>query len=402
MSLFPAEKKRYGLTARASGPEPALQEALRTQGRLKQITVLLHGAPGCLGLAAETAAMLTRLGVGRLLLDLNGNVLETDLTATSLFAASDVGTEAGPILVERLQRSQPFVEIAGAAARARAQSGQVIPLAAGAGVPASDAADIMVDVCLTEADVRDSMGGQAVALWETESGGVVFSRVSRAGCAFCAAADLPFPVGERLPGGRRAVVVAALAMQAGVFVAERAELGVPDGARALVFGADGVGTAQAIANSGGCNVCSRGSLSRDASDTHSDARTPASDAPPGNSPSSAVQSPSSLAWQSELNAQSLREWIGTGRVVLIDVRTSQEEEIVAIAGGRRIATADLAHAAQQESWPKDQAIVLYCKSGLRSARARELLESLGFTRVAHLSGGILAWIEEIEPHLPRY
>ncbi|MEN3039382.1 MAG: rhodanese-like domain-containing protein, partial [Candidatus Kryptonium sp.] len=47
-------------------------------------------------------------------------------------------------------------------------------------------------------------------------------------------------------------------------------------------------------------------------------------------------------------------------------------------------------------------IVLYCKMGGRSARAVQFLRELGFTRVKNLAGGIDAWIEKIEPNMPKY
>jgi len=43
-----------------------------------------------------------------------------------------------------------------------------------------------------------------------------------------------------------------------------------------------------------------------------------------------------------------------------------------------------------------------CKSGGRSRRAAQFLQSAGFGQVANLTGGIDAWIEEIDPTLPSY
>jgi rhodanese-related sulfurtransferase len=40
---------------------------------------------------------------------------------------------------------------------------------------------------------------------------------------------------------------------------------------------------------------------------------------------------------------------------------------------------------------KDQEVIIYCRSGNRSGQACMVLESLGFTNVINVSGGMLAW-----------
>ena len=47
-------------------------------------------------------------------------------------------------------------------------------------------------------------------------------------------------------------------------------------------------------------------------------------------------------------------------------------------------------------------IVLFCKSGTRSARALELLASAGFRKMKNLKGGINAWAREVDHSLPIY
>jgi adenylyltransferase/sulfurtransferase len=47
-------------------------------------------------------------------------------------------------------------------------------------------------------------------------------------------------------------------------------------------------------------------------------------------------------------------------------------------------------------------IVVHCKSGGRSQRAIAFLESQGFGRLKNLTGGILAWIREVDPSLTPY
>jgi adenylyltransferase/sulfurtransferase len=49
-----------------------------------------------------------------------------------------------------------------------------------------------------------------------------------------------------------------------------------------------------------------------------------------------------------------------------------------------------------------QEMVLFCKSGSRSARAVELLASAGFKKIKHLKGGINAWAREVDTSQPVY
>jgi adenylyltransferase/sulfurtransferase len=50
----------------------------------------------------------------------------------------------------------------------------------------------------------------------------------------------------------------------------------------------------------------------------------------------------------------------------------------------------------------DELIVVHCKSGVRSASACKTLLLAGFKQVYNLEGGILAWIDEVEPELTKY
>ena len=47
-------------------------------------------------------------------------------------------------------------------------------------------------------------------------------------------------------------------------------------------------------------------------------------------------------------------------------------------------------------------VVLYCKSGARSAKALRQLQAAGFKRVWNLAGGILRWSDEVDPSIPKY
>ena len=47
-------------------------------------------------------------------------------------------------------------------------------------------------------------------------------------------------------------------------------------------------------------------------------------------------------------------------------------------------------------------IIAQCKSGMRSARAAAFLRELGFKNVKNLKGGVLAWVDQVDPSQPKY
>ena len=86
--------------------------------------------------------------------------------------------------------------------------------------------------------------------------------------------------------------------------------------------------------------------------------------------------------------------------LLLDVREPQEFEICRIPGSVLIPLGDLP-ARLSELEGRDDMIV-HCKSGARSGKAVRLLREAGYGRARNLKGGILAWIDRIDPTLPKY
>ncbi|HEX6430075.1 MAG TPA: molybdopterin-synthase adenylyltransferase MoeB [Niastella sp.] len=85
---------------------------------------------------------------------------------------------------------------------------------------------------------------------------------------------------------------------------------------------------------------------------------------------------------------------------LIDVREPYEYDIVNI-GAELIPLSTVAEQADKIS--KDQPVIVHCKMGGRSAKAiRELEEKYGFTNLYNLKGGIIAYIDEVQPELTKY
>ena len=87
-------------------------------------------------------------------------------------------------------------------------------------------------------------------------------------------------------------------------------------------------------------------------------------------------------------------------VFILDVREPQEYQICRIPGSTLIPLGDLPKRLTELEGRDD--MVVHCKSGVRSAKAVKLLHEAGFKKASNLRGGILAWIDRVDPSLPKY
>jgi adenylyltransferase/sulfurtransferase len=103
----------------------------------------------------------------------------------------------------------------------------------------------------------------------------------------------------------------------------------------------------------------------------------------------------------EITARDLFDWQVKGKKFkLIDVREPSEYKIVQI-GGTLIPLSTISEHADEI--PKDLDVVFLCKSGIRSLKAiKELEEKFAFNNLYNLKGGILAYIDQVQPELTRY
>ncbi|MCP2336478.1 adenylyltransferase/sulfurtransferase MoeZ [Actinomadura rupiterrae] len=90
------------------------------------------------------------------------------------------------------------------------------------------------------------------------------------------------------------------------------------------------------------------------------------------------------------------------KIFLVDVREPNEYEIVSIPGATLIPKGEFLNGSALERLPQDRQIVLHCKSGVRSAEALAVVKSAGFGDAVHVGGGIVAWVNQIDPTLPTY
>jgi adenylyltransferase/sulfurtransferase len=103
----------------------------------------------------------------------------------------------------------------------------------------------------------------------------------------------------------------------------------------------------------------------------------------------------------DISARELADRLKNGDSIhLIDVREPHELEISRIEGAQLIPLGQIATRLSELNSAEE--IVLFCKSGSRSARALDLLVSAGFRKVKNMKGGINAWAREVDPGLPVY
>jgi molybdopterin/thiamine biosynthesis adenylyltransferase/rhodanese-related sulfurtransferase len=106
---------------------------------------------------------------------------------------------------------------------------------------------------------------------------------------------------------------------------------------------------------------------------------------------------------SSITAAELAEWRDAGKdFLLVDVREPAEYEIVRIPDSVLIPKGEIMSGEALASLPQDRQIVLYCKSGVRSAEALAALKSAGFRDAVHVQNGVIGWVRQVDPSLPAY
>src|SRR5580658_2044778 len=106
---------------------------------------------------------------------------------------------------------------------------------------------------------------------------------------------------------------------------------------------------------------------------------------------------------STISAKDLAAMLDAGEnIFLVDVREPNEYEIVSIPGATLIPKGEFLNGSALEKLPQDKRIVLHCKSGARSAEALAVVKNAGFSDAVHVGGGVLAWINQVDPSLPTY
>ena len=98
----------------------------------------------------------------------------------------------------------------------------------------------------------------------------------------------------------------------------------------------------------------------------------------------------------EISATTLAERISRGEsLALVDVREPYEHAAGHLENSIHIPMQQVPQ--QLARIPRDQEVIVYCRSGSRSASVQQFLMNQGFAKVKNLSGGMLAWKRDVDP-----
>ena len=118
-------------------------------------------------------------------------------------------------------------------------------------------------------------------------------------------------------------------------------------------------------------------------------------------PQHAAPEPETGVTENEIEVTALKARFDRGeKVNLIDVRELHEFQICRIPGSTLIPLGELPKRLNELNLADE--VVVHCKSGMRSAKAADLLRQSGFKRVLNVKGGILAWSDKVDPNVPKY
>jgi rhodanese-related sulfurtransferase len=93
----------------------------------------------------------------------------------------------------------------------------------------------------------------------------------------------------------------------------------------------------------------------------------------------------------DLTPEAFAEKIKTEKVVLLDVRTAGEFQQGKIRGARNLDVMNKNFQRQVELLDRNKTYLVYCRSGMRSGRACNMMDALGFENIYNLKGGYMNW-----------
>lgn len=104
-----------------------------------------------------------------------------------------------------------------------------------------------------------------------------------------------------------------------------------------------------------------------------------------------MQSSQQSTGYTTISTDEAKQKIDAGNITIVDVRTQAEYEAGHIPGAVLV-TLDTIGTAQPAALPDLNAnLLVYCRTGVRSAQASAALAKIGYTHIYNMDGGITAW-----------
>lgn len=372
-SLSPAERLRYSrhLLLPEVGPTGQL--------RLKAGSVLVIGAGG---LGSPAALYLAAAGVGRIGLVDFDVVDESNLQRQILHDTRWIGTPKVDSAADRLLALNPLVDVA--LFRERLTRGNALSILGGFDV-VLDGTDNFATRYLTN-DACFLLGRPNVygSVFRFEGQVSVF-QPGKGPCYRCLYPAPPQPglVPSCAEGGVLGVLPGVIGtLQATEAIKILLGIGEPLAGRLLLYDALSLSFREVtVTRDPACPLCGENRTITALVDYDSFC---------------GVSSGEGLAERDDVTPAELRAWIESGeRISILDVREPHEAAAGAIEGSRLIPLGSLP--ARLGEIDAGARVVVYCRSGGRSARATRILREAGVTRTYSLRGGILAWARVVDP-----
>lgn len=96
----------------------------------------------------------------------------------------------------------------------------------------------------------------------------------------------------------------------------------------------------------------------------------------------------------DLKPMAYQEILNQGTGTFVDIRTPQEHEDAFIPNSTLIDWKSSSFVEEIQKVDKDKPVFIYCRTGMRAARAKRKMKKMGFKEVYNLRGGIKAWAKE--------
>jgi sulfur-carrier protein adenylyltransferase/sulfurtransferase len=360
--------------------------AMDGQRRLKNASVLLIGAGG---LGSPNAMYLAAAGVGHLGIVDFDDVDASNLQRQVIHGTSDIGRPKLESARDKIREINPYVEVTLHETRLSSENAREIIRGYDLIVDGSDnfpTRYLVNDACVLEGKpyVWGSIyrfDGQASVFW-----------AEHGPCYRCLYPEPPPPgmVPSCAEGGVLGVLCATVgSVQANEAIKLITGIGDPLVGRLLIYDALELSFKDIrVRKDPECPVCGKNPTVTELIDYEEFCGVVSDQA-------------QAAAAGSTLTPVELKELLDGGKgVEVIDVREPAEWQINRIPGAKLIPLGELP--SRLTELPQTETVVVYCKTGGRSAEALALLKQSGFSTAKHLGGGIVAYAKTVDPSMARY